>query len=87
MSRQIYKMTNMAKAYGASPSKIQDNLMNYKSIKKAVATGAPYKWVLEHLKPAGQPEHIMKDLYERAKQEIWEEQEVQKTKLGKMLYV
>lgn len=61
--------------------------MTYKSIKKAVRTGAPFKWVMEHLRPAGQPEHIMKDLYERAKQEVFEEDKVYKTDLGQLLYV
>ena len=64
---------------------MSNTVYNYKSIKKAVRTGAPLKWIKEHL-ASGTPDYIIKDLMEQARQEIFEEDVVMKKRLGQLLY-
>jgi len=64
-----------------------DSPGSYDSIKKAVKMKKSYEWILKYLKPAGQPEYIMKDLWDRAVQESWEETELLKSDMGQLLYV
>lgn len=58
----------------------------YSQIVQAVANGMTCEWVLEHMRPIGQPEYIMRDLYDRAVQELWEKDVMLKTDMGQLLY-
>jgi len=59
---------------------------NFKSIKKAIRTGAPFRWIKEHLKSAYQTDQDLLQFIGKAKEEIFEEDVVHKTSLGLLLY-
>ena len=63
------------------------NDVTYAELKDAVELGHSLQWVQDNLRPAGVAHHIVEDLYYKAKQELWEEQEVIKTRIGQLLYV
>ena len=60
---------------------------SYKDLKQCVDNGDSLEWIQENLRPAGVAPHIIEDLYNRAEQELWEENELIKTKAGRLLYV
>lgn len=60
--------------------------MTYQKLKAAVRMGKSRDWILDVLTPRDQPKYIVKELYDRAVQELWEEQELFKTKIGQLIY-
>lgn len=63
-----------------------DSITTYDDMKYAVKHGCSIQNILKRC-PVGQPKHIMLDLYKRAREEIWEEREPQKTRMGRYIYV
>lgn len=59
-------------------------IYDYASLKQAVRKGATYEEVI--FSASKSPKHVIEDLYNRAKEEIWFEDKVKKTKIGKLLY-
>lgn len=62
------------------------NAMTYADLKNSVELGHSLQWVQDNLRPAGVATHIVEDLYYKAKQELWEEKELMKTNIGRLLY-
>lgn len=86
MSKNPYEEIILGSSRQAARHTINKDF-TYSQILQAVANGMTYEWVLENMRPVGQPNYIMKDLYERAVQEHWETSELLETEVGKLLYV
>jgi hypothetical protein len=61
-------------------------ILSYGQMFTAVLNGLPKTEIMNY-RSATQPVYIFEDLYNKAVQELWEENELVKTKLGRLIYV
>lgn len=77
--RKVYHIRELRRSSGMG-------LKESKDIVEAVCAGIQLPQVLKMVKD-GTPKHIIEDTYNRIYQELWEESELIKTNVGRLLYV